>query len=309
MNAHAFLAAQESTTAARQQQELVQLIERFTRQDGLQETAVPGLILYRTTQPSEPIHCLYEPALGLTVQGRKKVMLGEETFVYGPSHYLVVSVDLPVIGQVIEASPEVPYLSLRLTLDPKEISALLMELSLPAPALQSCPRCLAVSGLGESLQDAVLRLVRLLETPEDIPALAPLVRREILYRLLRGEQCAQLRQIASSGTQGHRISRAVNWLRQNFHQPLQIERLANEVNMSTSALHHHFKAMTAMSPLQFQKQLRLQEARRLMLVEALDATSAGGRVGYESPSQFSREYSRLFGAPPLRDIARLRQSA
>lgn len=309
MNAHAFLAARESDTAALQQQELVQLIERFTREDGLQETAVPGLILYRTSQPSEPLHCLYEPALGLIVQGRKKVLLGEETFFYGPSEYLVVSVDLPVIGQVIEACPEVPYLSLRLTLDPKEISALLMELPVPPPMMQSSPRCLAVSGLDVSLQDAVLRLVRLLDTPEDIPALAPLVRREILYRLLRGEQCAQLRQIASSGTQGHRISRAVSWLRQNFHQPLQIERLANEVNMSTSALHHHFKAMTAMSPLQFQKHLRLQEARRLMLVEALDAASAGGRVGYESPSQFSREYSRLFGAPPLRDIARLRQSA
>ncbi|MCO6058852.1 AraC family transcriptional regulator [Pseudomonas sp. MOB-449] len=308
MNAQAFLAAQEPDTAARPQQELVQLIERFTRQDGLLTTAIPGLSLYRVTQPSEPLHCLYEPALGLVVQGRKKVLLGEETYYYGPSQFLVVSMDLPVIGQVIDASPEVPFLSLRLDLDPKEISALLMDLPAPAPS-PACPRCLSVSGLGESLQDAVLRLLRLLDSPEDIPVLAPLVRREILYRLLRGEQCAQLRQIASSGTQGHRIGRAVNWLRQNFHQPLQIDRLASEVNMSTSALHHHFKAMTAMSPLQFQKQLRLQEARRLMLVEALDAASAGGRVGYESPSQFSREYSRLFGAPPLRDIARLRQSA
>ncbi|BAN48925.1 AraC family transcriptional regulator [Metapseudomonas resinovorans] len=309
MNAQAFLATQESAVAARQQQELVHLIERFTREDGLLTSAIPGLSLYRTSQPTEPVHCLYEPAIGLVVQGRKKVLLGEDTYYYGPSEFIVVSVDLPVIGQVIEASPEVPYLGLRLDIDPKEISALLMDLPIPAATPQSCPRCLSVSGVGEPLQDAVLRMLRLLDSPEDIPALAPLVRREILYRLLRGEQCAQLRQIASSGTQGHRIGRAVNWLRQNFHQPLQIERLANEVNMSTSALHHHFKAMTAMSPLQFQKQLRLQEARRLMLVEAMDAASAGGRVGYESPSQFSREYSRLFGAPPLRDIARLRQSA
>jgi AraC-like DNA-binding protein len=309
MNAHAFLASQESDAAVRQQQELVRLIERFTGQDGAQPTAVPGLTLFRASLPSEPLHCLYEPALGLVVQGRKQAVLGEEIYHYGPSQYLVVSVDLPVIGQVTEASPEVPFLSLRLDLDPKEISALLMDLPIPPAAPQPCPRCLSVSGLGAALQDAVLRLVRLLDAPEDISALAPLVRREILYRLLRGEQCAQLRQIASSGTQGHRIGRAVSWLRQNFHQPLQIERLANEVNMSTSALHHHFKAMTAMSPLQFQKHLRLQEARRLMLVEALDAASAGGRVGYESPSQFSREYSRLFGAPPLRDIARLRQSA
>ncbi|MCY1506120.1 HTH-type transcriptional activator RhaS [compost metagenome] len=309
MNALAFPAHQESDVAVREQRELVQLIERFTGQDGAQPTAIPGLTLFRASQPSEPLHCLYEPALGLVVQGRKQAVLGEETYHYGPSEYLVVSVDLPVIGQVTEASLEVPFLSLRLDLDPKEISALLMDLPIPPAAPQPCPRCLSVSGLGAPLQDAVLRLVRLLEAPEDIPALAPLVRREILYRLLRGEQCAQLRQIASSGTQGHRIGRAVNWLRQNFHQPLQIERLANEVNMSTSALHHHFKAMTAMSPLQFQKHLRLQEARRLMLVEALDAASAGGRVGYESPSQFSREYSRLFGAPPLRDIARLRQSA
>ncbi len=309
MSANAFISIRESDAAARQQQELVRLIERFTGQNGPQDTAIPGLMLFRATQPSEPLHCLYEPALGLVVQGRKKVLLGEETYHYGPSEYLVVSVDLPVIGQVTEASPEIPYLSLRLDLDPKEISTLLMDLPIPPAAPQPCPRCLSVSGLGVPLQDAVLRLLRLLDTPEDIPTLAPLVRREILYRLLRGEQCAQLRQIASSGTQGHRIGRAVNWLRQNFHQPLQIERLANEVNMSTSALHHHFKAMTAMSPLQFQKQLRLQEARRLMLVEAMDAASAGGRVGYESPSQFSREYSRLFGAPPLRDIARLRQSA
>ncbi|MDH4567491.1 AraC family transcriptional regulator [Pseudomonas sp. BN414] len=309
MNAHAFLAAQESNTAARQQKELVQFIERFASQDGAYETDVPGLLVYRTSLPSEPLHCLYEPALGLVVQGRKKVLLGEETYFYGPSQFLIVSVDVPVIGQVLEASPEVPFLSLRLSLDPKEISALLMELDIPAPEPRPCPRCLAVNGLTASLQDAVLRLLRLLDTPEDIPVLLPLIRREILYRLLRGELGGQLRQIASSGTQGHRIGRAVNWLRQNFHQPLQIERLANEVNMSTSALHHHFKAMTAMSPLQFQKQLRLQEARRLMLVEALDAASAGGRVGYESPSQFSREYSRLFGAPPLRDIARLRQSA
>ncbi|WP_271412100.1 AraC family transcriptional regulator [Pseudomonas sp. Q1-7] len=309
MNAQAFLAAPEADAATRQQQALVQLIERFTRHDGVVDTAIPGLTLYRVTQPSEPLHCLYEPAIGLVVQGRKKVLLGDDTYFYGPSQYLVVSVDLPVIGQVIEASPEVPFLSLRLDLDPKEISALLMDLPTLESPPKSCPRCLSVSGIGEPLQDAVLRLLRLLDTPEDIPALAPLVRREILYRLLRGEQYAQLRQIASSGTQGHRIGRAVNWLRQNFHQPLQIERLANEVNMSTSALHHHFKAMTAMSPLQFQKHLRLQEARRLMLVEALDAASAGGRVGYESPSQFSREYSRLFGAPPLRDIARLRQSA
>jgi AraC-like DNA-binding protein len=309
MNAHAFPAPQESDTTGRQQRELVRLIERFTGQDGAQATAIPGLTLFRSSHPSEPLHCLYEPALGLVVQGRKQAVLGEETYHYGPSEYLVVSVDLPVIGQVTEASPEVPFLSLRLDLDPKEISGLLMDFPIPTPSPQPCPRCIAVSGIAASLQDAVLRLVRLLEAPDDIPALVPLVRREILYRLLRGEQCAQLRQIASGGTQGHRISRAVSWLRQNFHQPLQIERLANEVNMSTSALHHHFKAMTAMSPLQFQKHLRLQEARRLMLVEALDAASAGGRVGYESPSQFSREYSRLFGAPPLRDIARLRQSA
>ncbi|MBT8769537.1 AraC family transcriptional regulator [Metapseudomonas boanensis] len=309
MNPQASLAPIQSLAVAPQQHELVRLIDRFTGQDGIRPTAIHGLTLYRASLPSEPLHCLYEPAVGLVVQGRKQVLLGEERYLYGPSQYLVVSLDLPVIGQVIEASPEVPFLSLRLDLDPAEIGSLLMDLDIPAPDVQGCPRGMAVSGLGAPLQDAVLRMLRLLDNPEDIPALLPLIRREILYRLLRGEQCAQLRQIASSGTQGHRVSRAVNWLRQNFHQPLQIERLASEVNMSTSSLHHHFKALTAMSPLQFQKQLRLQEARRLMLVEALDAASAGSRVGYESPSQFSREYSRVFGAPPMRDIARLRQSA
>lgn len=307
MNAEAPIAPVEPDLAARQQQELVQTIERFAREDGSSETAVPGLMLFRTSRPSEPLHCLYEPALGLVVQGRKKVLLGEETYYYGPSQFLMVSVDVPVIGQVIEASVDVPYLSLRLDLDPKEISALLMDLDAPSQTARPCPRCVMVNDLEAPLRDAVLRLLRLLDTPEDIPVLLPLIRREILYRLLRGSYGAQLRQMASTGSQGHRIGRAVNWLRQNFHQPLQIERLAREVNMSTSALHHHFKAVTAMSPLQFQKQLRLQEARRLMLVESLDAASAGGRVGYESPSQFSREFKRYFGRTPSEEVQAARR--
>ncbi|BCD88542.1 transcriptional regulator [Pseudomonas solani] len=290
------------------QARLARLIERFAREEGVNHTPIPRLSLFRATAATEPIHCLYEPALGIVVQGCKQAMLNDETYIYGQSQYLIVSLDLPVIGQVLDATPEVPFLSMRLDLDPARISELLLEMDRP-PAVTSSARGISVCSLDEPLQDAVIRLVSLLDTPDDIAVLAPLVEREILYRLLLGERSAQLRQIACVGSHTQRIAKAVSWLKNNYHRPLQIGSLAGEVNMSTSALHHHFKSVTAMSPLQFQKQLRLQEARRLMLAEALDAATAGSRVGYESPSQFSREYSRLFGEPPQRDIARLRQSA
>lgn len=291
-----------------QQSELAVLIERYAGQDGIHPTAVPSLFLYRYSTPSEPLCNVQEPAFGIIAQGSKQVTLGDDVYVYGRAHCIVVSVDLPVVGQVTEATPDAPYLSLRIDLDIRQLGTLIVEAGLPEPANQQTGRGLFVSRIGSPLLGAVLRLVRLLESPQDIPVLAPLILREIHYRLLVGDQGARLRQIALADSQSQRIAKAITRLKRNYAQPLRIEAIARELHMSPSSLHHHFKAVTAMSPLQFQKQLRLQEARRLMLSEVMDAATAGHRVGYESPSQFSREYSRLFGAPPVRDMARLRAS-
>ena len=288
--------------------ELAPLIERYTGQDGIHPTAVPSLFLYRYSTPSDPLCNVREPAFGIIAQGSKRVTLGDDAYVYGRAHYIVVSVDLPIVGQVTEATPEAPYLGLRIDLDIAQIGALIVEAGLTEPGNTQTGRGLFVSRVGSPLLEAVLRLLRLLENPQDIPLLAPLVLREIHYRLLVGEQGARLRQIALADSQTQRIAKAIAWLKHNYAQPLRIEAIARKLHMSSSSLRHHFKAVTAMSPLQYQKQLRLQEARRLMLSEVMDAATAGHRVGYESPSQFSREYSRLFGAPPIRDMARLRAS-
>lgn len=211
--------------------------------------------------------------------------------------------------QIIEANRKKPYLGLRLKFDHRELSQLLVDSNLPAPRAQQSSRGMATGEVTLPLLTAVQRLIDLLDNPEDIPILAPIIQREILYRLLVGDQGARLRQIASAGSQSQQIARAIDWLKENFNQPLRIDDLATQARMSASTFHHHFRAMTALSPLQYQKQLRLQEARRLMLAEHVDAGTAAFQVGYESPSQFSREYSRLFGAPPLRDIMNLRQLA
>ncbi|AOO79878.1 AraC family transcriptional regulator [Bosea vaviloviae] len=300
----------------RQADELAALLGRLVTLDGVHQTAIPRLALIRSSQPTEPMHGLHLPALCIIVQGRKQVMLGEQIYLYDRTHYLVVSVDLPIIGQVVEASTEEPYFSVRLDLDPVQLSALMLE-SKPNATKPNATKPgegghtgagpgLAVNPAAPELLDAMLRLVRLLETPHDIAVLAPLAEREILYRLMNGEQAARLRQIATAESKLQQVNKAIGWIRRNYDKTFSIEVLASEASMSPSALHQHFKAVTAMSPLQYQKQLRLQEARRLILGAALDAASAGFRVGYESPSQFSREYRRLFGAPPLRDVARLR---
>jgi len=281
---------------------LVRLVERWTGRDGAHSTAIDGLTLYRLSSPSEPVPCVYEPSLCIVAQGRKRVILGDEIYIYDPARFLLASVALPVAGEVIGATPEAPYLSLRISLDPATVGDLMLDNGLEAPT----SRALAVSRVEPPLFDAVGRLVGLLETPEEIGVLAPLILREIVYRLLVGEQGGQLRQIAVGDGQARRIVRAIHWLKGHFAEPLRIEELARRVSMSTSALHHHFKAVTAMSPLQYQKQLRLREARRLLLVEGLDAAAAGYRVGYESASQFSREYRRLFGRPPKLDLVSLR---
>lgn len=286
--------------------DLAELIERFTGVDGIHETSIEGLRLARWATPSKPMCGMQEPSLCLIVQGAKQAMLGGEVYEYDASRYLVASVDLPITGRVTVASPETPYLCFVLRLSPTDIASLVTQAETASAPLPPPSRGLSVSQCDAELLDAALRLARLLDAPQDISLLAPLITREILYRLLRSGQGGMLRHIAVADSQGHRVAKAIGWLRRNYHQPLRIEHIAREVHMSPSALHHHFKAVTAMSPLQYQKQLRLQEARRLMLSEVVDAATAGHRVGYESPSQFSREYSRMFGAPPLRDVERLR---
>jgi AraC-like DNA-binding protein len=269
--------------------ELKRCIERFTRRDGAHPTAIAPLSLFRASAPSEPVQAVYEPALAIVAQGSKRVMLAGEIYHYDAAHFLLVSVGLPVAAQVTSASPESPYLSLRIDLDPCQLSELILAAG--SPEADGRPqRGLAVSRADLPLLDAVVRLLHLLDSPRRIGILAPLVLREITYLLLVGEQGLRLRQIAAENGLTRRVAAAIRWLEHNFAQPFRIEDLAREVHMSPSGLHHQFKAVTAMSPLQYQKRLRLQEARRLMLSEVLDAASAGFRVGYESPSQFSREY-------------------
>ncbi len=297
------------TPVQQRQNELATLIERFTPSEGPLQTAIGPLSLIRFDQPTPVARGVHKPALCIIAQGRKEVSLGGESYVYDALNYLVVSVTLPVTGQVIEASPDKPYLCLRLDLDPAEITRMISDAGPVGLPARPASRGMYLDRIDESLLDTVLRLTRLLDTPRDISMLAPLALREIYYRLLRSQQGQQLIEIAMADSQSHRITRAVEWLNANFDQPLRIEELARVANLSVSALHHRFKAVTAMSPLQYQKQLRLQEAQRLLISEGLEVAAAGYRVGYESPSQFSREYRRLFGAPPLKDLARMKSIA
>ena len=289
--------------------ELGRCIARWTEKGELHTSLIPGLSLFRRTEPTEPMAGMYEPSICLVAQGAKRIILGDDTYIYDAQHYLITSVHLPTVVQVTKASAEKPYLGLRLTFDGRELAQLMADSQLPPPRTQQSSRGMATGTVTPELVNAFVRLIDLLGTPEDIPILAPVIQREILYRLLVGDQGARLRQIAAAGSQSQQIARAIEWLKGNLAQPLRIDDLAAQARMSTSTFHHHFRSMTALSPLQYQKQLRLREARRLMLNERLDAATAAFNVGYESPSQFSREYSRLFGAPPLRDVTGLRQLA
>lgn len=287
--------------------ELRRGIARWTDHGDLETIAVTGLSLLRRNASTEPFSGMYEPSICVVAQGAKRVILGDDTFVYDANHYLITSVHLPTMVQIINASEEKPYLGLVLKLDLREISQMMVDGNLPAPRFQQASRGMAIGEMTLPLLDAFQRLVDLLEDEKDIPILAPTIKREIVYRLLVGDQGLLLRQIASAGSQSQQIARTIEWLKGNFAQPLRVEDLAAKAGMSTSTFHHHFRSVTALSPLRYQKQLRLQEARRLMLTEHMDAATSAFQVGYESPSQFSREYNRLFGAPPLRDIASLRQ--
>ena len=289
--------------------ELAERIARAIPEDGTVEP-LKGLLLNRSSTPTEPLHGVSRPSFCVIAQGSKEVLLGDSRYRYDPAHYLLATVELPISGQIVEASAERPYLSLRLDLDPALVSSVMVEAGHLSSRNQGDVRALDVSPLDADLLDATVRLVRLLDTPPaEARVLRPLITREIVYRLLKGEQGNRLRHLALLGGQTDRIAEAVERLRRDFNQPLRIESLARELGMSVSGFHHHFKAVTAMSPLQFQKQLRLQEARRLLLGENLDAASAGYRVGYDDASQFSREYKRLFGQPPVRDVERLREAA
>ncbi len=288
---------------------LANSIARWTDKNDRLETAIPGLLFFRHDGPSQPFSGMYEPSICMVAQGSKRVILGDDAFVYDTHHYLITSVHLPTMVQILEASPKKPYLGLMLKLDLREVSQLMADSNLPPPRGQQSSRGMATGEVSLHLVTAFQRLIDLLAEPQDIPILAPVIQREITYRLLVGDQGARLRQIAAAGSQSQQIARAIEWLKGNFSQPLHIDDLAAQASMSNSTFHHHFRSITALSPLQYQKQLRLQEARRLMLAERMDAATAAFQVGYESPSQFSREYSRLFGAPPLRDVTRLRQTA
>jgi AraC-like DNA-binding protein len=288
------------------QRELVARVTHFARTDGIHDTHIAGLATMRATAPSQPLPTVYEPSLCFVVQGRKQARLRDETFVYQPLNYLAVSVTLPVIGQVIEASVERPYLCLRVAIDRKTIGELLLQVGPTLVKRPTSERGLYVARTDGPMLDALVRLVRLHDRPREAQVLAPLVLREIHYRALIGELGARLRELCIVDSQMQRIARAIDVLRARFAEPFSVEELATIAHMSPSSFHHRFKEVTAMSPMQFQKQLRLHEARRLMLTDGLDAAAAAHRVGYESASQFSREYRRLFGAPPRREIEALR---
>ena len=286
--------------------ELVQRVGRLAHSDGVHATRIPTLAAIRASEPSLPLPSVYEPSLCIVVQGRKQARLVNELYVYDALNYLVVSVTLPMVGQIIEATRERPYLCLRINVDRQLLSELLLQADSAAVQRPSSDRGLYVAKADPQLLDAVVRLVRLLEEPRDAATLAPLILREIHYRALNGELGDRLRELCIVDSQTQRIARAIEVLRSRFAEAFRIEDLAAMTHMSASSFHHRFKQITAMSPLQFQKLLRLHEARRLMLAEGLEAAAAAHRVGYESPSQFSREYRRLFGAPPRREIGALR---
>ena len=286
---------------------LSESIARWTESTDNPQTLIPEFTLHRKDAPTELTCIMYEPRICLIAQGAKRVLLGEDTYEYDEHRFLITSVDLPTFVQIIRATPARPYLGLTLKIDQREISQLMVDTHLPPPRPQDSGRGMATGEVNLSLIDAFQRLIDLLDNPEDIPILVPMIQREIFYRLLTGDQGARLRQMASAGSQSHLIARAIDWLKSNYARPLRIDDLATQVHMSSSTFHYHFRSLTAMSPLQYQKWLRLNEARRLMLTELLDAATAAFQVGYESPSQFSREYSRLFGNSPLRDITNMRQ--
>lgn len=289
-------------------EELADRIGRALPRDGSGEPR-PGLIFNRASSRTGPLHGVMEPSFCVIAQGRKEILFGGDRLRYDAAHYLITTVGMPGVGHIVEASPARPYLAFRLVLDPSIVTSAMVETCLVRPRDAGVVKAADVSTLDAGLLDATVRLVRLLDAPEEYRTIAPLVIREIVYRLLTGRQASRMRHLATFGGQAHRVARAVKRLSADFNKAIRVEDMAAELGMSVSAFHAHFKTVTAMSPLQFQKHLRLQEARRLMLNENLDAGEAGYRVGYDDQSHFSREYKRHFGDPPMRDVERLRERA
>jgi AraC-like DNA-binding protein len=285
---------------------MAELIARHAPVDGMYDTPISALGLIRSAQPTEPLYVLHQSAVCIIAQGRKKVFLADQVYEYDASKYLVVSVDLPMAGHVVQATPDAPYLCARLDLDAIVLAAVTTENGQSRDPRRDTAPGLLVSPTTPDITDAMIRLLQLLDTPADIPFLAPMIQRELYYRLMLGDQGEAIRRIAHADSKLQQISRAIGWIKQHYSEPFSVDTVAAEARMGVSAFHQYFKQVTHLSPLQYQKQLRLQEARRLMLGNALDAAQAGYEVGYESASQFTREYSRLFGAPPARDAARLR---
>ena len=298
----------ERLRAEARRNELVDLIARLIPQDGAIQP-IKDLYLFRVSTPGDPIHSVYKPSLCAVVQGSKEFFLNDERFVYDPDNYLLVTAELPLVGQVLDASSEQPYLSLLLELDPALVGSVIAEVGDIAPQKDVDVRAINVSALNVDLLDAVLRLVRLLDKPSEAPFLAPMIIKEIIYRLWMGDQRDRLLHMVNSNGNTPLIVKAIERINEEYDQQLRVESIADELGMSVSGFHHHFKAVTAMSPLQYQKRLRLQEARRLLLGGGFTATDVAFRVGYNDSSHFSREYKRLFGLPPKRDIDRLRATA
>ena len=289
--------------------ELVRRIAAHAPSTGEHATTIPGLLLFRRSQATPCYRAALEPSLTLFVQGKKRMTFGETAYMCGPSSLCLSSIDVPIESQIVEASADVPLLSMLLRLDMSVVREMLNLEDLPESASARPLRGVAVAPAPVGLLNACCRLVELLDTPEDVPFLSQLIQREIIYRVLKSPQGARLRSIATTGDLGNRTARAIAWLKANYAKPLHMEELAGVARMGVSTLHHQFRALTTMSPLQYQKQLRLQTARQRMLMDGMDASSAAYEVGYESISQFSREYSRFFGLPPMRDVKALRAAS
>lgn len=285
---------------------LAGLVAKYSDHEGICDTAIAGVRCIKASAPNLKIPGVYNPCICIILQGRKRVLLEGEVYAYAPSEFLAVSVDLPVVGQITHASADAPYLCLQIDIDPREMGELMVQTGRnPAPSSDS-GRGIFVGKVSDALLESAYRLLRLLDTPQDIPLLAPMMLREIHYRLLHDEHGAAIVQLAVANSNMQRIAKVIQRIKADLVAPVRIEALAEMANMSPSSFHHHFKQVTAMSPLQYQKRLRLTAARQILMSEETDAASTAYRVGYESPSQFSREYARLFGAPPMRDIETLR---
>lgn len=286
--------------------DLARRVVEFVGEDGERATALPGLSFSKVSAPNQPMSYLYDPCISMIIRGRKRVQLGGTTYVYDESRFLLTAVNLPTVTQVLEASADAPYLSLLMRLDLQAARQIIAEVDTHEANAPTGGTAMATGPATIELFDAIKRLVDLLDKPRDLVHLGALIQQEIIYRILTSPAGARFRETVLLGTQSQRTAKAIAWLRENYTQPLRMEELAELASMGVSTLHHHFRAMTAMSPLQYQKHLRLHEARRILIGENLDAVSAALRVGYESASQFNREYRRMFGAPPIRDVALLR---